>query len=115
MNVPHSIFERLKAKAKRDGADFNYMLQRYAIERLLYRVSVSKFKDRFILKGAMLFLGWTGNTYRVTRDADFLAFGDSDMGVLRTVFEEIAGLEGEDGLTFEPDSVIIAPIRDDQE
>ena len=71
-NIPHSIFQRLLNLAKSNKVDFNLLLSRYGMERFLYRLSVSPYCDRFILKGASLFLVWKGQNYRVTRDADFL-------------------------------------------
>ena len=71
-NVAHSIFQRLLNRAKINKEDFNLLLSRYGMERFLYRLSISPHNDRFILKGASLFLVWTGQNYRVTRDADFL-------------------------------------------
>ena len=56
---------------------FNLLLSRYGMERFLYRLSISPHKNRFILKGASLFLVWKGQNYRVTRDADLLGFGDT--------------------------------------
>ncbi|MFH0726490.1 MAG: nucleotidyl transferase AbiEii/AbiGii toxin family protein [Pseudomonadota bacterium] len=55
------------------GEDFNLLLFRYGIERLLYRLSVSAHADRFILKGSSLFLVWKGQTYRVTKDVDLIS------------------------------------------
>ena len=71
-NIAHSIFQRLLNRAKINKEDFNLLLSRYGMERFLYRLSVSPYCDRFILKGASLFLVWKGQNYRVTRDADFL-------------------------------------------
>jgi hypothetical protein len=58
-----SIRQRLLNLAKARGEDFQATLTRYALERLLYRLSVSRHRDDFVLKGAMLFAAWTGNPH----------------------------------------------------
>jgi len=71
-----SVQARLVRRAKTMGADPNVVLVRYATERLLYRLSRSEHASRFILKGALLLLVWLGETFRPTRDADLLGFGE---------------------------------------
>jgi hypothetical protein len=116
-NFGHSARARLLAFAKQNGLDFTFALQRYAMERLLYRMSVSSHADDFILKGASLFLVWKGHNYRVTKDADFLAYGFVSEERLAEIFRGICLISGceEDGLVFVPDSVQAQPIREEQE
>jgi len=115
-NIAHSIFQRLLSRAKANKEEFNLLLSRYGMERFLYRLSVSPYGDRFILKGASLFLVWMGQNYRVTRDADFLGFGNPDMEQLADLFRDICGVEFQaDGMIYPPDAVKIAEIREDQE
>lgn len=52
-------------------------LQRYAVERFLYRLGRSAHRERFVLKGATLFAIW-GTAYRPTRDIDFTAYGNPE-------------------------------------
>jgi hypothetical protein len=66
---------RLLNKAKAEQQDFNLVLTRYALERLLYRLGRSSHAERFLLKGAWLFDLWFDIHYRPTRDADLLGFG----------------------------------------
>ena len=66
-NLAQSVHQRLLSKAKERGEDFNLVLIRYALERFLYRLGRSRHKDRFILKGAMLFAAWTDQPHRPTR------------------------------------------------
>ncbi len=83
------------------------------MERFLYRLSVSSYCDRFILKGASLFLVWKGQNYRVTRDADFLGFGNPDIEQLADLFRDICGVEfQDDGMIYLPDALKIAEIRE---
>jgi hypothetical protein len=98
------------------GEDFNLLLSRYGIERLLYRLSISPHADKFILKGASLFLIWKGQNYRVTRDADLLGSVPSDPEHITDVFRELCHsmVEDNDGIEFIADSVLAVPIREEQ-
>jgi predicted nucleotidyltransferase component of viral defense system len=94
--------------------DFQFVLMRYGAERLMYRLSQSEHANNFVLKGAMLFLVWTGAQYRATKDMDFLALKSSSVEQLRDVFREICGMSlVDDGLVFEPESVQAEEIRED--
>lgn len=74
-----SVRARLLTIAKAEGSDFNLVLVRFALERLLYRRSQSEHADRFLLKGALLFTLWYDIPHRPTRDTDLLGFGPSDL------------------------------------
>lgn len=115
-NQGHSIFQRLLNHARRTGEDFNLLLARYAVERFLYRLSISEHAGKFILKGASLFLIWMGKSYRATRDVDLLGSGSADPHQIVGMFRNIIGLEspGNDGLTFDYNSINAFPIREDQ-
>ena len=112
-NVAASVRDRLLKLARATGQPNGELLDRYCIERLLYRLARSQHRDRFILKGAMLLTAWGGGvTQRVTRDADLLGFGDSSLPALSQTFREIcATVVEDDGVTFELDSVQGEPIR----
>lgn len=115
-NIAASVRQRLLNHAKERNEDFNFVLGRFAGERLLYRLSVSEHAENFILKGALLFLLWTGHLYRPTRDVDLLGFGDSSIRRLEEIVRDVCGIEAPaDGLVFDADSVQGAKIRDDQE
>ena len=62
--LAHSIHVRLVARAKELGTESQLLLERYALHRLLYRLSVSEHAERFLLKGAQLMLLWFGETVR---------------------------------------------------
>lgn len=114
-NIGHSVFQKLLNLSKEKEEDFNYLLLRYCIERLLFRLSKSSFADKFILKGASLFLIWQGSSPRVTRDADLMSFGSPDVSRLRQIFVEISQIPClEDGIFFQEDSIKASPIREDQ-
>jgi hypothetical protein len=106
-----SIRARLLTVAKAQGVDFNQVLVRFALERMLCRLSLSAHADRFVLKGALLFTLWYDMPHRPTRDADLLGFGASDLASVAQTFRDIAGVEVHDGITFDPDSVKVEQIR----
>ncbi len=115
-NVGTSVRARLLTLAQRKGVDFQLMVTRYALERLLYRLGVSPYRDRFILKGAMLFTLWLDDPFRPTRDVDLLGFGDDDAAALKMVFRDICSIVVEDdGVRFDTTKLRAAPIRDQAE
>jgi hypothetical protein len=89
---------RLLNVAKATAADFNLVLVRFALERLLFRLSTSAHADRFVLKGALLFTLWYDLPHRATRDADLLGFGPDDTDSMAEVFRDIASIAGDDGI-----------------
>lgn len=112
-NVSASILARLLTLAKQRGDDYGLLLNRFAMERLLARVSTSPHADRFLLKGALLFTLWYDTPHRPTRDADLLAFGPDDEVHLITTFREVAAMDLRDGIVFDPESVKAQTIRED--
>lgn len=115
-NIGASVRARLLDRARAERSDFQILLTRYALERLLYRLSVSPHRDRFILKGAMLFVTWVADPFRPTRDLDLLGHGDSDAGSIAETFRAIcAQTVADDGVTFETAALAAAPIREEAE
>jgi predicted nucleotidyltransferase component of viral defense system len=112
-NIAASIRQRLANLAKERGDDFEQVLVRYALERLLYRLSKSKHVENFVLKGALLFRLWFDLEQRPTRDADFLGFGPDDTKSVHTIFREILEhpVDQDDGLMFNLDSLKAEEIR----
>jgi len=88
-NPAASIRARLLALAQSKGQDYQRILGRYAIERFLYRLGSSTYRDRFAIKGATLFTLWTGDTHRPTKDLDLLGWGSS---AIREVEESIRAI-----------------------
>jgi predicted nucleotidyltransferase component of viral defense system len=108
-----SVKARLQNVAAKRGDEFNLVLTRYGIERLLFRLSRSPHADRFLVKGAMLFLVWDDKTHRPTRDLDLLGLGKMEKAELDRIFREIAATRvPDDGLIFDPDSVQSDAIRE---
>jgi Nucleotidyl transferase AbiEii toxin, Type IV TA system len=110
-NVAASVRARLLNRAKEQDMDYNLILTRYALERLLYRLSVSPWAEGFLLKGALLFELWFDQPHRPTRDMDLLGFGSSDVAGLVTVFSTVCALPHEDGIVFDPATVRASEIR----
>jgi predicted nucleotidyltransferase component of viral defense system len=108
-----SVRARLLNLAKAQGVDFNQVLVRFALERMLYRLSESPHSDRFLLKGALLFTLWYDMPHRATRDADLLSFGPDDRESVAQVFCDIASIHADDGIVFDPNSVSAEAIRKD--
>lgn len=111
-DIAASIKARLQNKARELGRPFNEVLQYYAVERLLYRVSQSPYTEQFVLKGALLFFGWKLTTIRPTRDIDFRGYIQNSTEVVETVIREICLTTVEpDGIIFEPSSIRSEVIR----
>lgn len=106
-----SVRARLLNVAKAQGVDFSQVLVRFALERMLYRLTRSPHADRFLLKGALLFTLWYDMPHRATRDADLLGFGASDLESVARVFRDIAAVAADDGIVFDPASVTVEEIR----
>lgn len=112
-NVAASVRGRLLTRARETRQDFSLVLTRYAIERLLYRIGVSRHADHFLLKGALLFDLWFDVPHRPTRDIDLLGFGSAELSLVESTFKEISAIAEDDGVTFDPDTVRATEIRKD--
>jgi len=110
-NLPASIRARLKQRADATRQDFNLTLTHFGLERLLYRLSISQYADRYLLKGALLFSLWYDQPHRPTRDVDLLGFGPDDVETAVVAFREISQIAVEDGIVFDPASVAGSVIR----
>lgn len=110
-NRAASVRARLLNRARADRTDFNLILTRYSLERLLYRLSVSPWADQFLLKGALLFDLWFDQPHRPTRDIDLLGFGPSELDDLIEVFQQVCVQPSDDGMVFDQGSVQAARIR----
>ncbi|MEI6099191.1 MAG: nucleotidyl transferase AbiEii/AbiGii toxin family protein [Alphaproteobacteria bacterium] len=109
-----SVRQRLLNLAREEGQVFDEVLVAFGLERLVYRLSVSDYRDRFVLKGGMLVTLWTADTGRFTRDIDFLAFGSDEETELKAAFSAIFAIDGGDGLVYDTASLTAVAIREDQ-
>ena len=112
-NIGASVRARLLNLSRQTGEDYQFMLQRYAAERFLYRLGESEHRDNFVLKGAMLLALWRGGMYRPTRDLDFTAYGNYSWGGhLRSTLQEICSIPAEDGIVFDNEEIRLESIRE---
>lgn len=110
-NVAASVRARLLNHAREKTQDFSLVLTRFCLERLLYRISISDHADHFLLKGALLFDIWFDIPHRPTRDADFLGLGSSELPSIEETFREVCGINVQDGVVFQPETVRATEIR----
>jgi len=110
-NLGASVRSKLKNKAQAENKEFNLILTRYALERFLYRLSISDHRDQFLLKGALLFDLWFDVPLRPTRDIDLLGFQLPDASYLLKTFEDLCDIQVEDGVTFDRASIRAEEIR----
>lgn len=111
-----SVDIKEKAKIIEENHNLNHyeILQRYMFERILERISVSKYQDNFILKGGLLLSAMFGIDNRTTKDMDTTITGiDISKEKMVKVLKEILSIKLDDGVKF--DVVDITDIRDDDE
>ena len=100
-DIGASVRQRLLNRAYEQGRPFQELLQYFVMERFLYRLSKSQFRDSFILKGALLLTAWRAPQSRPTMDIDLMGRADNDLEHIRSVVQEICGLAVEqDGAEF---------------
>lgn len=121
-NVPASVLARLANVARRGSRDFSAVLKQYFQERLLSRLARSRYRTRFVLKGALLFVTLEGDDEhqarsRPTKDIDFEAMQlSSDPAELTRIFRAIARMPSDvaDGVVFDDSAVEAERIHDDE-
>lgn len=112
-NLAASVRQRLMNLSRQRGEDFQLVLTRYGLERLLYRLAQSQHAGQFVLKGAALFQLWTGQPHRSTRDLDLLGYGDPSIDRLRRLFQDVcSSTVADDGLTFLKEAIQAEPIKE---
>ncbi len=109
-----SVRNRLLNLARESGAPFNEILQRFAIERFLYRLGRSPHRDHFVLKGAQMLVAWRSERSRPSMDIDFLGYTDNDPDSVKSIIMELceANEPDTDGLVFKPESVSSISIKE---
>lgn len=113
-DISASIRARLLNLARSTSRDFNELAVRYTVERFLARLAASEYRDKFILKGAMLYIPWKLDDKRTTMDLDLLGFGNSDLKSLQRVFRQICDTTVEnDGIEFDNESIALSMIREE--
>jgi predicted nucleotidyltransferase component of viral defense system len=115
-NLGASIRASLTNIAKETKRDFDAILLQYLQERFLYRLSISRYRSAFILKGALLFLVYDMPVLRPTKDIDFLVRSRSkDMETVKGMIQNIAKIEVSDGVRFFPESTSLESVMEDAE
>lgn len=110
--LTRSVLDRLKLRAVERQHAFSEILELYAIERFLYRLGCSPYRDRYFLKGALLLRYWIGADARPTRDIDLMASGRPDIPDVRVFLEDLFRLKVEDdGIAFDTETIEIQRIR----
>ncbi len=106
-NLAASVRQRLLNLSRERKEPFTDTLLRFAVERLLYRLSLSPYSKRFLLKGSLLISLWNNNLpHRPTRDMDLHGIGSNELADIESIFRSLACLPvAEDGLMFDPDSI----------
>lgn len=113
-NVAASVHARLGNQARAGGRPFQELLQYFGLERFLYRLSKSEYRERFILKGALMLRVWDAPMTRPTRDIDLLGYTENSIEFLEDIVRAICTLEVEDdGLDFDPNGVKGERIKED--
>jgi hypothetical protein len=113
-NVEASVSAKLQNKARESRRPFAELLQYYGMERFLYRLSCSKYADKFILKGALMFAVWQVPERRSTMDIDFLAGCNNQILAIEKVIKDICGVRVvDDGVNFDPMTVKGQKIKED--
>jgi len=112
VNLSASVKQRLLNISRQSRVEFNTLLTEYALERFLFRMSISRFRTRFVLKGAMLFRIWSKDLHRATRDADILDLRPPSLKGLCSDFRDICKIAVvPDGIRFLPESIKAQEIR----
>lgn len=113
MNNAASVKARLRNLAIRSQMPYEYVLTHYMIERLLNRLSNSRFAGDFVLKGGLLLHALLADDARATRDIDLLGRSVSNApGALNDIFAEICALPVDDAVSFEPSSIVTEEITE---
>ena len=113
-NVAASVRAKLATQARSSGQPFQEVLQYYGLERFLYRISQSQYRNRFLLKGALMLRVWETPSSRPTRDIDLLGYVDNELATLASIMQEVCAIAVEDdGLRFEPSTITAARIKED--
>jgi hypothetical protein len=113
-NVSASVRQRLLNRSKIDNRSFNELLQYYAMERFLYRLSLSSHAQRYILKGALMLRAWKSPEFRPTMDIDMLGrTGNEEVNIIAQIHDILAVEIESDGLVFNSESIQTERITED--
>jgi hypothetical protein len=113
-DIAASIRKQLQNVAKKTNRPFQEVLEYFAMERFLFRLSRSPHASRFVLKGALMFRTWNAPASRPTRDIDLLGRMDNSLAAVVPVFQDVCNQQVEpDGMVFHADTVTGQAIKED--
>jgi len=113
-NITASIRQRLLNRARETGRPFNELLQYFAMERFLYRLSRSPYADNFVLKGALMLIAWQAPLSRPTMDIDLLGRIDNSVEAIVDIIRSICRQRVDpDGIAFDENSIEAGRITED--
>jgi predicted nucleotidyltransferase component of viral defense system len=114
MNNAASIKARLKNIADKEHKQFDFILMLYFVERLLFRLSMSRYGEQFVLKGGLLLYLIMNEKARATKDIDLLAKETAaNLDTLRDIFADIAAVPSDDAVTYDTESITAERIKED--
>lgn len=113
-NISASVRQRLLNRSKKDNRSFNELLQYYAMERFLYRLSLSSHAQHYILKRALMLRAWNSPEFRSTMDIDMLGkTGNEQTNIIVQICDILAVEVEPDGLVFDSESIRTERITED--
>ena len=112
-NIAASVRQKLKNKAAQDNRPFAELLQYYAMERFLYRLTQSEYAGLFILKGALMLRAWKSPEIRPTMDIDMLGITSNEVNSICDQITDIIAIDTDDGLAFDPATIRGEIIKED--
>ena len=114
MSNAASVKDRLKNIGLQTGKTLQELLTAYGLERTIYRLSVSKYKENFVLKGGIfLYALFNGDYARATTDIDLLGQRiNNETESIKAIFAEVFSIETDDPLRFDIDTLTVKPITE---
>jgi len=107
INLSESIYYRLKNIAQTKKRPMQEILKYYAMERFLYRLSISRYKKSFFLKGGLMLMVWNPSTHRPTVDIDFLVKANNSIKNILQIIKNICSQKVQDGVYFDSSDIIL--------
>jgi Nucleotidyl transferase AbiEii toxin, Type IV TA system len=109
-----SVRQRLLNQSRAQGRPFQELLQYFAMERFLYRLSKSASSERFILKGALLLTAWRAPQSRPTMDIDLAGRTNNELDHIAELVGTVCEVVAEpDGVEFNRASIEVGRIKED--
>lgn len=112
-NMGESVNAKLRDVSRRLNTDMSTVQTRYALERLLYRLTQTSWHDKIALKGALIFLVHDGDIHRPTGDMDINGFvKDGNIEVMGDIVRDACRVQVDDGMDFKEETLLVRKDRD---